>query len=24
MAEPFRWHSRSREGTGMYLLARRR
>jgi hypothetical protein len=24
MAEPFRWHSRSREGTGMYLLARLR
>jgi hypothetical protein len=23
-AEPFRWHSRAREGTGMYLLARRR
>jgi hypothetical protein len=23
-AEPFRWHSRSREGAGMYLLARRR
>ncbi len=23
-AEPFRWHSRMREGTGMYLLARRR
>jgi len=23
-AEPFRWHSRGREGAGMYLLARRR
>jgi len=23
-AEPFRWHSRAREGVGMYLLARRR
>jgi hypothetical protein len=23
-AEPFRWHNRSREGAGMYLLARRR
>jgi hypothetical protein len=23
-AQPFRWHSRGREGTGMYLLARRR
>jgi hypothetical protein len=23
-AEPFRWHSRGRAGTGMYLLARRR
>jgi hypothetical protein len=23
-AEPFRWHSRAREGAGMYLLARRR
>jgi hypothetical protein len=23
-AEPFRWHSRGREGVGMYLLARRR
>ena len=24
LAEPFRWHSRAREGTGMYILARRR
>jgi len=23
-AEPFRWHSRGREGAGMYILARRR
>jgi hypothetical protein len=23
-AEPFRWHSRARDGAGMYLLARRR
>jgi hypothetical protein len=23
-AEPFRWHSRAREGAGLYLLARRR
>ena len=23
-AEPFRWHSRGREGAGMYVLARRR
>ena len=23
-AEPFRWHSRGREGAGMYFLARRR
>jgi hypothetical protein len=23
-AEPFRWHSRAREGAGMYLLARRK
>ena len=23
-AEPFRWHSRARDGTGMYVLARRR
>jgi hypothetical protein len=23
-AQPFRWHSRARVGTGMYLLARRR
>jgi hypothetical protein len=23
-AEPFRWHSRSRDGAGMYILARRR